>query len=113
MESALAKPQPVIYTPDQRLRVFISSTLEELATERLAAKKAVTDLHLTPVMFELGARPYAPRDLYSSYLAQSHIFIGIYGEKYGWIVPELNISGLEDEFILSSNHPRLIYIKQN
>lgn len=107
------KQKPVIHTPDQRLRVFISSTLEELAEERIAAKKAIGNLHLTPVMFELGARPHPPRDLYSAYLEQSHVFIGIYGERYGWIVPGLGISGLEDEFQLSKNHPRLIYIRKN
>jgi hypothetical protein len=32
----------VILTPDQRVRVFISSTLEELAAERAAARR-VTD----------------------------------------------------------------------
>lgn len=102
----------MIRTPDQRLRVFISSTLEELKNERLAAKKAVSSLRMTPVMFELGARPYAPRDLYSAYLEQSHVFIGIYGERYGWVAPDMEISGLEDEFNLSANHPRLIYIKR-
>jgi len=88
MESIKSQSTAHIQTPDQRLRVFISSTLEELANERLAAKKAITNLHLTPVMFELGARPHPPRDVYSAYLNQSHIFIGIYGERYGWIVPE-------------------------
>ncbi len=112
MESVLLQRPTVIKTPDQRLRVFVSSTLEELKAERLAAKKAITNLHLTPVMFELGARPHPPRDLYSSYLSQSHVFIGIYGERYGWVVPGLDISGLEDEFRLSADHPRLIYIKR-
>lgn len=112
MESVLLQRHNIIHTPDQRLRVFVSSTLEELKAERLAAKKAISDLHLTPVMFELGARPYPPRDLYSSYLSQSHVFIGIYGDNYGWIVPGLDISGLEDEFRLSADHPRLIYIKR-
>ena len=46
-----------IRTPDQRLRVFISSTLGELADERQAARASVEQLRLTPVMFELGARP--------------------------------------------------------
>lgn len=112
METALLQRPTVIRTPDQRLRVFVSSTLEELKAERLAAKQAISDLHLTPVMFELGARPHGPRDLYSSYLSQSHVFIGIYGDRYGWIVPGLDISGLEDEFRLSADHPRLIYIKR-
>ena len=31
----------VILTPDQRVRVFISSTLEELAEERAAALRAI------------------------------------------------------------------------
>src|SRR3977135_1232161 len=50
----------LIRTPDQRVRVFVSSTLRELAAERAAARTAVTRLRLTPVMFELGARPHAP-----------------------------------------------------
>jgi predicted ATPase len=112
MESALLEPPTVIRTPDQRLRVFVSSTLEELKAERLATKKAITDLHLTPVMFELGARPHPARDVYSSYLTQSHVFIGIYGDRYGWVAPGAEISGLEEEFRLSADHPRLIYIKR-
>src|SRR5688572_24893922 len=111
METMLSQPK-VIRTPDQRLRVFISSTLEELKAERLAAKEAIGNLHLTPVMFELGARPHPPRDLYRAYLEQSHVFIGIYGDRYGWIGPGMEISGLEDEFQLSAKHPRLIYIKR-
>ena len=54
----------MIRTPDQRVRVFVSSTLKELAAERIAVRAAITGLHLTPVMFELGARPHAPRELY-------------------------------------------------
>jgi hypothetical protein len=45
-----------IRTPDQRLRVFVSSTLGELAEERQAVSRAVAALRMTPVMFELGAR---------------------------------------------------------
>ena len=50
----------------------------ELAAERHAVTAAVTQLHLTPVLFELGARPYPPRELYRAYLQQSDLFIGIY-----------------------------------
>jgi predicted ATPase len=102
-----------IATPDQRLRVFVSSTLTELADERRAVRDAVTRLRLTPVMFELGARPYPPRDLYRSYLQQSDVFIGIYGERYGWVAPDMTISGLEDEFVLSTGMPRLLYLKDD
>jgi hypothetical protein len=36
----------VILTPDQRVRVFISSTMGELAAERAAARRAIARLHL-------------------------------------------------------------------
>src|SRR3712207_8973065 len=62
-----------IRTPDQRLRVFVSSTLQELAPERRAAQAAIERLALTPVLFELGARPHPPRNLYRAYLRQSDI----------------------------------------
>src|SRR5512144_2085043 len=101
----------IIHTPDQRLRVFVSSTLQELGDERNAAREAIEQLRLAPVMFELGARPHPPQDLYRAYLDQSHIFIGVYWQKYGWIAPDMDISGLEDEWRLSGDKPKLIYIK--
>ena len=100
-----------IRTPDQRLRVFVSSTLGELAAERAAVARAISALGLTPVMFELGARPHPPRELYRAYLAQSDIFIGLYWQRYGWIGPDMDVSGLEDEFRLSESMPRLLYVK--
>ena len=101
-----------ILTPDQRLRVFISSTLEELAPERVAARTAVEKLRLTPVMFELGARPHPPQALYRAYLEQSQIFVGLYWQRYGWVAPTMSISGLEDEYRLAGALPKLIYIKE-
>src|SRR5690606_36372355 len=90
-----AVSQPPNRTPDQRLRVFVSSTMRELADERVAARDAVASLRLTPVLFELGARPHAPRDLYRAYLDQSDVFVGIYASEYGWMGPGLEISGIE------------------
>ncbi len=101
----------VIRTPDQRLRVFVSSTLQELAAERQAVRDAVTRLRLVPVMFELGARPHPPRQVYRSYLAQSQVFVGVYWQSYGWVAPGEQVSGLEDEYLLAAGLPRLIYVK--
>jgi hypothetical protein len=50
-----------ILTPDQRVRVFVSSTLGELAAERQAVRWAVERLQLLPVIFELGARRTSDR----------------------------------------------------
>lgn len=100
-----------IRTPDQRLRVFVSSTLTELAEERAAVARAISALRLTPVLFEIGARPHPPRELYRAYLGQSDIFVGLYWQRYGWVGPGMEISGLEDEFRLSRSMPRLLYVK--
>jgi predicted ATPase len=102
----------MIRTPDQRLRVFVSSTLHELAAERAAARRAIERLRLTPVLFELGARPHAAADLYRAYLEQSHLFIGIYWQEYGWVVPDAAVSGIEDEYLLAGSRPKLIYLRQ-
>jgi Domain of unknown function (DUF4062)/NB-ARC domain len=111
MKDASAERQAadVIHTPDQRLRVFVSSTLRELAPERQAVRDAVTSLRLNPVMFELGARPHPARQVYRAYLAQGQVFVGVYWQSYGWVGPGEEISGLEDEYRLSAGLRRLIY----
>lgn len=102
-----------IRTPDQRLRVFVSSTLKELAPERRAVRAAIEQLGLAPVMFELGARPHPPRELYRAYLAQSDIFVGLYAERYGWVAPGEEVSGLEDEYRLAPRDlPKLVYVRE-
>jgi predicted ATPase len=101
----------VIRTPDRHLRVFVSSTLGELADERRAVSRAITALRMTPVMFEAGARAHPPQELYRAYLAQSDLFVGLYWQQYGWVGPGMDISGLEDEFQLSRALPRLLYVK--
>jgi len=77
----------------------------------MAAREAIASLHLAPVLFELGARPHAPRDLYAAYVDQCDVFVGVYWQSYGWIVPGRDISGLEDEFDLAQGKPMLLYIK--
>ena len=62
-------------------------------------------------MFELGARPYPPRDVYQQYLVQSDVFIGMYWQRYGQPAPGARVSGLEEEFELSGELPRLLYVK--
>ena len=105
----------VILTPDQRVRVFISSTLEELAAERAAARRAIRRLHLVPVWYESGARPHPPRSMYRAYLEQSQVFVGIYWQRYGRVAPGMDISGLEDEYRLAAgkpSKPMLLYLKR-
>ena len=105
------RDEVVIRTPDRRLRVFVSSTLGELAGERRAVSRAISALRLTPVMFEAGARPYSPAEVYRAYLGQSDVFVGLYWQRYGQLVPGARVSGLEEEFELSGELPRLLYVK--
>jgi len=111
-EESPAERADVILTPDQRVRVFVSSTLEELAAERAAARRAIARLHLVPVWYESGARPHPPRSMYRAYLRQSQVFVGIYWQRYGWVAPEMEISGLEDEYRLAAGKPMLLYLKR-
>ncbi|HEY1345639.1 MAG TPA: DUF4062 domain-containing protein [Streptosporangiaceae bacterium] len=111
-EESSAERADVILTPDQRVRVFVSSTLGELAAERAAARRAIARLHLVPVWYESGARPHPPRSMYQAYLAQSQVFVGIYWQRYGWVAPGMEISGLEDEYRLAAGMPMLLYLKR-
>jgi class 3 adenylate cyclase len=113
-EESPAERAGVILTPDQRVRVFVSSTLGELAPERAAARRAIARLHLVPVWYESGARPHPPRSMYQAYLAQSQVFVGVYWQRYGWVAPGMEISGLEDEYRLAAaaGKPMLLYLKR-
>ena len=95
----------VIGAPGQRVRVLVSSALQELAAERRAVREAVTRLRLVPVMSEPGARPYR------AYRAHSQVFVGIYWQSGGWVAPGEQVSGLEEEYRLSAGLPRLVYVK--
>ena len=50
--------------------------------------------------------------MYRAYLEQSQIFVGIYWQRYGWVGPGMEISGLEDEFRLAAGKPMLLYLKR-
>jgi hypothetical protein len=103
----------VISPTVDRLRVFVSSTLKECGAERAAVREAIRSINHEPVLFEdVGARPYPPREVYKSRLEISQIFVGIYRESYGWVAPDMDISGLEDEFRLADARgmDRLVYV---
>jgi predicted ATPase len=49
--------------------------------------------------------------VYQQYLEQSDVFIGLYWQRYGQPAPGASVSGLEEEFELSGELPRLLYVK--
>jgi tetratricopeptide (TPR) repeat protein len=102
-----------ILTQDRRVRVFLSSRIPEFTAERKALVRLIKQMGLTPIFFEEIPRPHPPRELYTAYLEQSDLFIGLYGSGYGWVDEEtgMTISGVHDEWKLSNGMPRLIFVK--
>lgn len=92
----------LIRTPDKRLRVFVSSTLQELADERATTKEAIETIRLTPVMFETSARPHPPRHLYRAYLAQKrrlhrYLLAALWVDRAERLAMNLNYSNFKSE----------------
>src|SRR5262249_61324937 len=81
------------------------------AGERRAAPRP-SPAPLLPLVFQdWGAPPPPPRPLYQAYVAQIDIFVGLYWERYGWVAPDMQVSGVEDEFDQSGSLPRLLYVR--
>lgn len=98
-----------IITPDQRLRVYISSDPDELPSERAAVRQAIERMRLQPVTGE-HARRDAAQSVARSGLAQCHVYLGIFGERAGTVPPGETAFALEDEYDRSSGLPRLLYV---
>ncbi|HVM21493.1 MAG TPA: DUF4062 domain-containing protein [Egibacteraceae bacterium] len=112
MSVAEAVPGGPASAAARRLRVFVSTTVGELAAERGAAAESIAGLLLSPVLFELGSRDSSPRTLYQAYVEHSDVFVGVYWQRYGWTPPSLEVSELEDQYHLAADRPRLIYVKE-
>jgi hypothetical protein len=102
----------VILIPDRRLRVFVSSSLDELANERRAVARAISALRLTPVMLEQGARPHPPPDVYRAYLARSEVFhravlaaVRTGAPRRGYLGPGRGVRPI-------GSVPKLLYVKE-
>jgi predicted ATPase len=96
-------------TWSDRLNVFVSSDADEMATERAAACAAIENLRLHPVALELDA-PGHP-SAHATDVAQSDIFIGIYGERYGAPRAPGSTSDIELQFVSAAQTPKLVYLK--
>ena len=96
-----------------RLQIFVSSTIKECAKERDVARSAIKSINHEPVLFEdVGARPFPPRELYKSRIEAAHVFVAIYRLEYGWVAPDTEISGVDDEFQIASDLGKeiLVYV---
>lgn len=80
-------------------RVFISSVMRDFVLERQAAKEAIARLRHQPVMAEdFGAQPVSSQTACLEGVRQSDIYVGIYGERYGWVAPSSGLGATEEEY---------------
>jgi len=97
----------------EKVRIFVSSTIEECSQERQVARSAIESLNHDAILFEsTGARPYPPRNLYLRKIEEAHVFVGIYKHQYGYVAKDMAISGIDDEYQTATRMgmPRLLYI---
>src|SRR3984893_12071478 len=96
---------PMLY---ERLRIFISSSMEELAPERIAIRTTLSQLNLDGWIFEMdaGARPQGIQQTYRQQIDDSDLYIGILWRKCG----EYTID--EFEYAKGKHKDCLIYEKR-
>ena len=92
----------------QRLRVFVSSGMQELAPERAAIKAALSELHIDSWIFEkdAGARPQGIQHTYKQEIDGADLYIGVFWRDYGdYTIDEFN-------YATEQNKECLIYEKR-
>jgi hypothetical protein len=94
----------------RKLRIFISSTMRDLANERQAVCQRLLDFNFEPVNAECwlpnGRQTW---DLIRREIDTSDVFVLILGERYGWVPP----SGSMSDKNLSVTHLEYLYAKEH
>lgn len=81
------------------MKIFISSLISGFASQRQAAKSAVTTLRHEPVMAEdFGAQPNSPQVACLQGLRQSDLVVLVLGEAYGAVQPSSGLSATHEEY---------------
>lgn len=98
------------------LRVFISSTSDDLEDERFQVLEAVRQLHFEHIAMEyFGADPRQPIEVCLEQVGRSDVFLGIVGHRYGSIVEETGKSYTQMEYEEARRIaiPCLIYLRSD
>jgi tetratricopeptide (TPR) repeat protein len=105
-----------ITLPHMKPTIFLSSQIGVFKEERRRLADMIEqELDLVACRFEGLSRPHPPREVYQTYIEQSQLFVGIYGEEYGWIDEKagMQISGIHDEWRIATarDMPRLAFVR--
>jgi hypothetical protein len=81
------------------MRVFVSSTYDDLVEHRRAVDDALVRLNLQSGRMEVfGAGPRAPVEKCLEEVANSDLFVGIYAHRYGFVPVDNRVSITELEY---------------
>lgn len=101
---------------DKKYQVFVSSTYEDLKTERQAAISCLLDMNCIPVgMEQFPASSLSQWEYITKMVDMSDYYLLIVAGKYGHIDPEENISYTEKEYRYAVNKgmPILAFLHEN
>jgi hypothetical protein len=81
------------------MKVFVSSVISRYEHYREVARSAIMLVGSVPVMaeYDFGAKPISPRDACLEGVRESDVYVGLFGEQYGYITDE-ETSATEEEF---------------
>jgi Domain of unknown function (DUF4062) len=92
------------------MKVFISSTYEDLIDYRTKTAEAVERLGQQGVRMEVfGARPQRATEVCRDEIVESDIFVGIYAHRYGYIPPGGDLSITEMEYHYAVEHKKPVF----
>src|SRR6185295_11902552 len=81
------------------MKVFLSSTYDDLIEHRKAAHDALAQLGLHVIWMEdFGARPVESTKACLDEIKDCELFVGIYAHRYGYMPKDANPSITEQEF---------------
>lgn len=97
-------------------RVFLSSTSLDMVVERNAVARALRQLQdaLFIGMEYFGSHISDPKDLCLKEVRNSHVYVGVFGNRYGYVDPPSGLSMTELEYheAQGARLPCLIYLKE-
>jgi hypothetical protein len=100
---------------ERTVRVFVSSTWQDLQPERQAVERALQRMQDAGFsgMEYLGSRPDAPRDVCLKEVDCADVYLGIFAHRYGSLDPVSGLSMTEMEYRRARQRdiPCLIYFK--
>lgn len=95
------EPTPII---KRRIKVFVSSTSGDLRVFRAVTRRVCTELGLEPIMMEdFDATPLDGNTTSLAYVNKADLYVGIFGQRYGFIPSGSQTSVTHNEFTHAGN----------